>query len=468
MIRNRAFAPLAALALSAALAIPIACSDGTAPGGGNGNGSTSVLLTDAPFPYDSLQSVNVYVVSIAASVTGDTTAGAPWVTIAEPHRAFDMLDLQNGRTALAGAADIPAGEYKAVRMVIDTDSSSIITKDGLDASVDWQSSAGRPVLYALVERPVSVPEDGASIVIDFDVGRSFLCPIEGCSSFIFSPVLRAVDEAATGSVSGTVRANGGAAVPHATITIFTDSTQAPGPWFAMATGQTDDQGAYKIMYVPPGSYILRADPPAGSGLSAGFLFHVTVTAGEETAGQGITVWESSSAGGDSAAVGSVSVTPASASGDAGGVVQLYGIAYDSGGQPVPAAIHWSSSAPAVAAVDTAGTVHLLSEGTATITASAGAAVAQSTITVRPAGVPVASVTVDPATSTLAVNDSVQLHATLRDADGHVLSRGVTWSSSDSTVARVFFDGLVQAVKSGSATITASSEGVSGTGRVTVQ
>lgn len=469
MIRTRVFAPLAPLALCAALLVPAACGDGTAPRT-HGDGSTSVLITDGPFPYDSLQSVNVYVVSIAASPAADTSAGASWVTIAEPHRAFNLLDLQSGRTALAGAAKIPAGEYKAVRVIIDTDSSSIVTKEGFSASIDWQSSAGRPVLYALVEHPVSVPEEGASIVIDFDVGRSFLCPIEGCSSFIFSPVLRAVDAAATGSISGVARADSGGGVGHATITVFSDSAAPEGPWRVVATGQTDDHGAYKIMYIPPGSYILRADAPPlptfapGAPLSPGFRFHVVVTSGAEATGQDI-VLHATGSGGDP--VASVSVTPATATAEAGGVVQLYGIAYNAVGQPTAALLDWSSNAPAVAAVDTGGTVHLLSEGTATITASAGSASAHATITVLPAGAPVASVAVSPATLTLSVGDSVALHATALDANGNVLSRAVTWTSSDSTVARVFFDGLVMAGKAGSATITAESGGKSGTAAVTV-
>ncbi|HEX6534231.1 MAG TPA: DUF4382 domain-containing protein [Gemmatimonadaceae bacterium] len=384
MRRTRVLAPLA---LAAALAVPAACGDGTAPRQQGGDGTTSVLLTDSPFPYDSLESVSVYVLSVAASPTGDTTTDEGWVTIAEPHRAFDMLDLQRGKTALAGAAKIPAGEYRAVRMVIDTDSSSIVTKAGFEAQIDWQSSAGRPVLYALVEHPVSVPEDGASIVIDFDVGRSFLCPIEGCSRFIFSPVLRAVDEAATGSISGVVRgdsASGGAPAANATITVYTDSTQAPGPWLVVATGKADAEGEYHVPFLAPGSYILEADASTASGPERGYLTHVVVSAGAETSGQDITVYGGAVEGGEAA---SVSVTPATASVEVGGLAQLYALARDANGQATYAPITWSSDAPDVASVDSGGTVRALGAGTASITASAGAVSGTASITVIPAGAP---------------------------------------------------------------------------------
>jgi len=82
--------------------------------------------------------------------------------------------------------------------------------------------------------------------------------------------------------------------------------------------------------------------------------------------------------------------------------------------------------------------------------------------------PVASVTVDPATSTVAPGGTTQLTAVLKDAKGNVLTgRTVTWSSSNETVAKVDGAGLVSTVSTGSATITATSEGQTGTATVTV-
>src|SRR5260370_39897380 len=80
--------------------------------------------------------------------------------------------------------------------------------------------------------------------------------------------------------------------------------------------------------------------------------------------------------------------------------------------------------------------------------------------------PVASVTVRPATAS--VGQTVQLTATLKDASGNVLSgRTVTWASGAPTVATVSPSGLVSGVAVGSATVTATSEGQSGSATVTV-
>lgn len=83
-------------------------------------------------------------------------------------------------------------------------------------------------------------------------------------------------------------------------------------------------------------------------------------------------------------------------------------------------------------------------------------------------VPVASVSVSPATVTLALGDTATLGATLADASGEiVLGRAITWTSSDNTVAMVLATGFVRAMGPGSATITATSETQSGSAVVTV-
>src|SRR6266568_3056534 len=83
-------------------------------------------------------------------------------------------------------------------------------------------------------------------------------------------------------------------------------------------------------------------------------------------------------------------------------------------------------------------------------------------------VAVASVDVSPASAALQVGQTVQLAATPRDTSGNPLSgRVVTWASSNTAVAPVTTSGLVTAIAVGSATITATSEGKTGTAAVAV-
>ena len=87
--------------------------------------------------------------------------------------------------------------------------------------------------------------------------------------------------------------------------------------------------------------------------------------------------------------------------------------------------------------------------------------------------PVASVTVAPSADTVAVGDSVTFVATPRDAHDNPLSdRSVTWTVSDASVARIdFASGQwvgIRALKSGSAILTAASEGKSGSASLVVR
>src|SRR5512141_814007 len=86
--------------------------------------------------------------------------------------------------------------------------------------------------------------------------------------------------------------------------------------------------------------------------------------------------------------------------------------------------------------------------------------------VEPAGV--ATVSISPATAALFVGKTQQLTATPMDAQGRAISgKSVNWSSSNTASATITSDGLVTAVTFGSATVTATVDGVSATALVKV-
>jgi len=80
--------------------------------------------------------------------------------------------------------------------------------------------------------------------------------------------------------------------------------------------------------------------------------------------------------------------------------------------------------------------------------------------------PVASVSISPDVDTVVVHGSVQLQATLRDSIGVVLSgRQVVWASVAPAIASVDSTGRVGALALGTGTITATSEGRTGTAAI---
>ncbi len=247
-----------------------------------------VFLTDAPFPFDSVQSVQVYIVSIAVSTHPDTGTSADsmhWVTVASPHRQIDLLTLQQGLTDSLGIGQVTADQYKAVQLTLNVDSSAGIRfKNGSQAVVHW-NGPGLQSYGLFVEAPISIPDTGAAIVIDFDVARSFPFNNRGDGAFDFFASMRAVNRAATGSIAGTVEHDasvGGSSGPvvDATVSAWTGG---PSNWFVLSTGKTDGAGHYRVAYLLPGTYMISVDPPFGSNSFASAVdSSVAVNQGFET------------------------------------------------------------------------------------------------------------------------------------------------------------------------------------------
>ncbi len=387
--------------------LPAACVD---EAGGPGSGEVQVLLTDAPFPFESVERVDVFIEQVDASEQVDTSgAGVTWATIARPQQAFNLLELQRGSTALLGNVNLPAGQYRAVRMSIDPARSRIVLVGGQDAVVHWPvTPGGLIVMHALVEQPLAVAA-GAKIILDFDVGRSFVVLESAPPQFVFIPYIRAFNDAGTGSLSGTVSHNTLRlynSLANIRVTVLQgDPNQPQDTWGVVSAGRTVGQGGYTVPFLPEGDYIVWFD---GQPLDLGCAHYapVGIQRGQTTT-QNATL----------------SAFPQGCPDEGPG---------------------WDPD----------------SSGTDTTTTPPGGPVAIVTIRVWLPG------------GGLQAGDSIAAVAELRNADGAILSgRPVTWSISDSTVVRL--EGLfgqyahLRALRAGTATVTATSEGKSGSLRLTV-
>lgn len=295
------------LLLAAGLGLATASCSSTPSDASRPANATVTLLTDSPFPFDRIARVDLYVVNVSASLSADTTSGGNFVTLATPNRRINVLALQNGVTDELGAVSLPRGAITAVRMIIDTDSSSITLKSGQvltgrsSPGIAWQSSAGRPVLNALIHEQIAVPDTGAVVVIDFDVGKAFIPPQDlnpGSTDqgFIFSPVLHAADAGRTGGIAGKVTTSAGAAVANASLRLYLGRANEPeNTWSVLSTATTNADGSFKFSYVtqsafwatqpnnPGRTYIVAVDPPAsGSVTTRKLVPNVTVTPRTDT------------------------------------------------------------------------------------------------------------------------------------------------------------------------------------------
>ena len=288
-----------------------ACSDSSSPR----MGTLSVKLTDAPCPFDQVQRADVFVVRIDAkladtndedaardvsSSNDNTNPSRGWVTIGTPNASLNLLDLQGGKLADLGQQTLPVGNYRGFRLILDTQKSSVTLKDGTvltgtsSPGIVWPS-AGRTGIKIKLDKPFNVEEEGSLMVVDFDLGNSFV--LRGATiqsnGLLFKPVVRASASEATGSISGTVRSSAAGTPPvvGASVQVLQPGTALTDtdPTKVVATTATDAAGAYKAAYLPAGSYSLRVYPPSGSTLKPTLVATVAVVAGQDTGASNVTL-----------------------------------------------------------------------------------------------------------------------------------------------------------------------------------
>lgn len=473
----RRLAPLAGLALVLALACytddtvgPNVVPGGTRP-------IVRVNLTDAPFPFDSVASVNVYVDSIEASAGSDSAgylvADGNWVTLTAPHQAINLLNYQQGALAFLGQGNASAGQYKAVRMTIDVDSSSIVFAGGEHATVNW-GRTGRVTLYALVSPAFTVTDSVSDLVLDFDVGRSFPYNLFGNGAFDFIPWLRAVNAAETGTIQGTVTTSySGTAQPveNADVTIYPgDQPGSPLSWPVLATGRTDASGHYKVAFLSPGTYAITVQQPDAPYLATTALNDLSVSAsGIITRDFSLVAAGAGNAGIHISGPNTVGV---------GGLITILASVTDSQGNPVSnPTVTWTSSDTTIAGTlghDLVDSTYGKAAGTVYIRATTG--VYSDSILVQVAGGgsvdTVATVEIMPDSENIPLSvDSLGFYAQPYSANHTPLyNRPIGWFVSDTTVLKLTAYGqsaLITPLKVGTATVSATSEGKTGTAKVVI-
>lgn len=131
-------------------------------------------------------------------------------------------------------------------------------------------------------------------------------------------------------------------------------------------------------------------------------------------------------------------------------------------------VTWSSSNEAVASVNENGLVTAKNAGTATITVTTedGGKTAECAITVE--AVPVQQIKLEPVSTTLPLGKTLALKSQVLPENA--TNPGITWTSSEPSIASVDADGTVKALKTGTVTITAAAvdgSGITGTSEITV-
>ncbi len=120
-------------------------------------------------------------------------------------------------------------------------------------------------------------------------------------------------------------------------------------------------------------------------------------------------------------------------------------------------VSWSSSDESIATVSDEGKVTAIKAGTAviTVTTEDGNKTAECSITITSKVYPVESVSLDRTEYEMTEGDTATLVATIKP--DNATNKNVSWSSSDESIATVSGEGMVTAIKAGTAVITVTTE-----------
>ena len=145
-----------------------------------------MLLTDAPFPFDLVSEANVTISRV------DIVSEEGVETILEEERTFNLLELQNGVTAVLAEATLNAGPYEQLRLIVSSASIVLTDEREFDLFVPSGAQTGIKVLLHGLELAAGSESE---LTLDFDVSESFIVQGNpdtpaGIQGFLFKPVVR--------------------------------------------------------------------------------------------------------------------------------------------------------------------------------------------------------------------------------------------------------------------------------------
>lgn len=198
--------------------------------------NVTIKLTDAPGAFSAVM-LNVKEVVIV------TDQGQQ--TLAVNSGLVNILRYRNGRDTVIAGGDIPAGKIQQIRLVLHDNGNRVIVNG---VSQDLTTPSGQTSGVKLNLQETLTPGVAYTIKLDFDVAKSIV--LTGNGKYILKPVIRAIADATSGVLAGTI--SPASAMPNVYAITGTDTVGT----------MADADGKFYFQGLAAGTYQVRFEPLA--------------------------------------------------------------------------------------------------------------------------------------------------------------------------------------------------------------
>ncbi len=280
---GRLIAVLPIFALFIAL---VSCGGGGGGGSGGGTGTLVLGLTDASTNDYQAIYVTIAEVQVNKAAEGEEDEGAGWQTILTPDTTYNLLELVNGVIETLGIAELAAGKYNQMRLILadqPDDSLNILGEshpfanyliDSEDNYKELKVPSGFQTGIKIVKGFTIYGNQATEITLDFDAMKSVVQAGKS-GKYLLKPTIKVL-ETIVNSVAGAVD-DGTDPLAGALVSaqVYDPvATDAKDEVSTESSTVTSESGAY-VLYLAPGTYNIVAvqagyEPGCTEAVATGF------------------------------------------------------------------------------------------------------------------------------------------------------------------------------------------------------
>jgi hypothetical protein len=208
---------------------------------GSKNARIEVWLTDEAGDY---QEVNVDLQAVEVH-TSETDNEQGWQSVEITPQVYNLLDYTNGKETLLGGLELPGGKLSQVRLKLGDENTVMVDDQVYDLTTPSAQQSGLKI------RVNEVLGEGITykITLDFEAGKSVVKT--GNGKYILKPSIRAMTEAASGAIKGSVNPPGVVAITLMAADTVNSTTSSNEEGMFLFSG-IKTAGTYKLVFDAPG------------------------------------------------------------------------------------------------------------------------------------------------------------------------------------------------------------------------